>query len=162
MLNLINMNSLISQDRDSGYSDIYPEQNLNYTPLKTPQLSMTSCQVCNIMPEQDWTAGACAACENETIPTPFFSGRSVGDIRQTQDLPLLCTVDLNFVPNRKILNAPGGESWQFYTAPVFNFACKSPSAEETCIWREGGKQLSGCTMPMPAQQQQEIVAFNFR
>lgn len=101
-----------------------PETSL-HTPV--PHQSTIACEACNRRPLQEWGWGACEKCERETKqqnepPNKFFTGRRLGDIRMTSDLPKVLppnypVVRSQYSPWCQQFNPTTnyGYSWQLYS-----------------------------------------------
>ncbi len=113
------MNNVIAGNNNLPTSDLYPEQNLTTQSL-APHYPFTACDACNLIPMPDWAYGSCQICEHQSAPHRYFNGRTIGQIRMTQDTefvprsfqpppPPKAWCDLQKQPGQR------GNSWQFYT-----------------------------------------------
>ena len=110
-------------------SDLYPTMGLNTQLLGVPPPTHTTlaCEACNLRPQPQWALGTCQLCDdNYTIARnnpsqKYFSGRRLGDIRQTSTLPKVLPDDY---PAVRAAASPWcqqfaadvyGASWQFYS-----------------------------------------------
>ena len=96
------------------------------------------CTICSETPTHpSWMSGSCDMCENHSIPTPYYRGGS-------GTYPAVNVPIDDFKPPKDIVNAPGGESWQYYTGPAFSFILNSVEPTDSCVWSIDGKQVLGC------------------